>query len=413
MSNKLRPVLLAGGSGKRLWPLSTEERPKQFIPLFKNFSLFDLSLQRFNNSSLFKKPIIVTSEKYLGLVNTSISRTGVNVKKIILEPEPKNTAPAIALAVQLALKENSDEDFFVAPSDHYIAMNKNFYEACFLSKDKLKLGGLLLMGIKPDRPSTEYGYISAERSSKKIKKVLSFVEKPNLKKSKELISQPNVYWNGGMFAFNGSWLLNEMKVLNGNLTDLIANLVKLPSDDSKYFRPDPGQYEMLESISFDKLFVEKIDNISMTSLEAGWSDLGSWVSLGEAQRDPNIKITLYSQGLHERVEKPWGFFENLMETESSKVKLLSVSSGEKLSLQRHEHRIETWHIIKGKAKVIRGNERLNLQVGDSITIEKNQLHRLENSFSENLEVIEIQTGSYFGEDDIIRLADKYGRVKKH
>ena len=201
----------------------------------------------------------------------------------------------------------------------------------------------------------------------------------------------------------------EFRRLSDSIEDIAESNVK----ESLYFNPDASKYSLIESSSFDKKFVEKVDNILMTKLDAGWSDLGSWVSLAMAQKDPNNKITIYTDKIHERTDKPWGFFENLMETSSSKVKLISVFSGEKLSLQKHKHRVETWYVIQGKAQVTRGNERFELEAGDSVTIEKNQVHRLESTSVEDLEVIEIQTGSYFGEDDIVRLEDSYGRKDIH
>ena len=413
MNNKLRPILLAGETGSNLWPLSTQERPEQFIPLFKEYSLFDLSLQRLNKKSLFKKPIIVTSKKYLEFVESSLLRTGIDAKRIVLEPQSKDTSSAINLAVQLAIQENPLEDYFVSPSNHYISLNKNFYDSCSLAQGQLNRGGLFLMGVKPDRPSKEYSYISASKRTGNIRNVESFFEKEDIRKPKDLFTQSNIFWNSGIFIFKGSWFIESSKNINKKLYNSISRIIKTDDDKSKPFMPSKKLYTSLEKVSFDKSFVQKISKISMIELNAGWSDIGSWVSLGVAQKDPNSRLTPFSSGQYERIDKPWGFFENLMETESSKVKLLSVLPGEKLSLQKHEHRMETWYVTQGKARVTRGNERFTLQLGDSITIDKNQLHRLENNSDINLEVIEIQTGSYFGEDDITRVDDIYGRIDLH
>jgi mannose-6-phosphate isomerase-like protein (cupin superfamily) len=313
----------------------------------------------------------------------------------------------------LALKNNPSEDFFISPSDHYISVNKKFHDSCSLSRDQIKKDALILMGIKPDRPSVEYGYISIEKSSQEAKRVLDFIEKPNLAKSKELISQSNVYWNGGMFIFNGLWFIKQLEKFDKKMYTDISDIVSLGLHTSNIFIPDKSKFKNIKNISFDSAFVEKNDKTLMTILDAGWSDLGSWVSLGALQRDPDNAMSISTENVYERLVKPWGFFEILMETLTSKVKLLSVSPGERLSLQKHEHRMETWYIIKGTAKVTRGVERFTLQVGDSIIIEKNQIHRLENDSEENLEVIEIQTGNYFGEDDIVRIEDSYGRAGLH
>jgi len=410
---KLRPILLAGGVGKRLWPLSTEDRPKQFIPMFEEFSLFDLTLQRLNKDSLFKRPIIVTSERYLNHVNESLLRTGIDVESIILEPEAKNTFPAITVASILALKKNKSENFIVTPSDHYISLNKAFYNCCLLAMRNLDKSGLILMGVVPKYPSEDFGYISTATQDTEIKAVESFIEKPDIEKSKKLINNPNVYWNAGIFIFNGSWYINNLNRINNKALEEITEVVKEGTKKSNLFYPNIDLFSNLNKLSFDKEFVEKNVSSYMVNLNAGWSDLGSWSSLSTLQRDTNSSMTLYSEGSYDRQEKPWGFFETLLETDTSKVKLLYVLPGEKLSLQKHKLRSETWYVIQGTAKVTKDNNKFTMQIGDSVIIEKNQLHRLENSEDTPLQIIEVQTGSYFGEDDIIRLKDSYGRADLH
>ena len=410
---KLRPILLAGGVGSRLWPLSTKDRPKQFIPIFKEFSLFDLTLQRLNKGQLFKKPIIVTSERYIQQVNLSLLRTGLEAEIIILEPEAKNTFPAITTAILLALQKDESENFIVVPSDHYISINKNFHDCCSLARSNLDKGGLFLMGIDPQYPSKDYGYISTNSNDIEIKTVEYFIEKPDLEKSKKLIKKPNVYWNAGIFIFNGSWYTNSLNSINSLALKDISQVVIEGTAKSNFFYPNTKLFSKLSKLSFDKVFVEKNRTSFMIELKAGWSDLGSWSSLGALQRDPTNSMTLYSEGSYDRAEKPWGYFETLMETDSSKVKLLYVLPGQRLSLQKHEYRSETWYVIHGSAKVTKDKERFAMEIGDSVIIEKNQLHRLENSGKIPLQIIEVQTGSYFGEDDIIRLEDSYGRVDLH
>jgi len=410
---KLRPILLAGGTGSRLWPLSTEDRPKQFIPIFKEFSLFDLTLQRLNKGQLFKKPIIVTSEKYLKQVNESLSRTGIEAERVILEPEAKNTFPAITMAIVLALQKDKSENFIVTPSDHYISINKNFHDCCLLAKNNLDKKGLFLLGIAPQHPSKDFGYISINSQDSKIKSVQNFIEKPDLEKSKKLIKNPNVYWNSGIFIFNGSWYLDNLNSINSRALREILEVVKEGTTKSNFFYPNSNLFNKLRKLSFDKVFVEKNKSSFMIELNAGWSDLGTWSALGALQRDPGSDMTLYAEGSCYRSEKPWGYFETLMETHISKVKLLHVLPGERLSLQKHKHRNETWYVVQGVAKVTKDKEKFTMETGDSVIIEKNQLHRLENSGVIPLQIIEVQTGSYFGEDDIIRLEDSYGRADLH
>ena len=410
---KLRPIILAGGSGKRLWPLSTKERPKQFLPLFGDLSLFDLTLQRINQRDLFKKPIIVTSEDYRSLVEESLVRTGLEVSKIIFEPEAKNTFPALALSTLIALKENEDEDFIILPSDHYISSNRAFYEICSSIISQFNYEGLTLMGVEPDRPSSEYGYISVKASNDFLKEAKSFIEKPDLKKAKQLMKQPYTFWNSGIFCFGGRWFKesikkNQLKRYNG-----LKELLSFSDLDQVCVYFNKRKFSQLENISFDKAFVESNERNFMATLDAGWSDLGSWHSLSNLQKNPENGLTLYPQGLYPRAERPWGYFEILLESDNSKVKVLSVETDQKLSMQMHKYRSETWYITQGVATITKGDQTLELFAGDSITIEKNEKHRIENSGFERLEIIEIQTGTYFGEDDIVRLEDIYGRTEFH
>ena len=412
---KFRPIILAGGSGKRLWPLSTKEKPKQFLELFGDLSLFDLTLQRINNRNLFSEPIIVTSKSYLPLVEQSLARTGIEVEKIYLEPESKNTYAALALPVLASLEQNKSksERYITMPSDHYIPFNKSFYESCSVIKDQFREDALTLMGILPDKASTEYGYISYKTSYDGLKQVDSFIEKPNLERAKLLLKQPNTLWNAGIFCFEGSWLKNEIKINNPKVYSRLNEIVSKENLNETYFYPDPEEFSKLEDLSFDKGFVELNKNNYVATLDAGWTDLGSWHTLSNLQKKPEHGLTLYSEGLYPRTEKPWGFFEVLLESETSKVKILSINPEQKLSMQMHEHRSETWYVTQGVATITKSDEVVELYPGESIIIQKKEKHRIENLHDEVLEIIEIQTGSYFGEDDIIRFDDMYGRKDFH
>jgi mannose-1-phosphate guanylyltransferase len=412
-SKKFRPIILAGGSGKRLWPLSTKKRPKQFIPLFGDLSLFDLTLQRINNRDIFKKPIVVTSEEYLKLVEESLSKTGLEVEMVFLEPEPKNTFPALALPVLAAIRKKEVERYMVMPSDHYIPFNKSFYETSSNVLNLFKRDALILMGVTPNSPSTEYGYISTNPSNNILKKVKSFIEKPELEKAKLLIKQPDTLWNCGIFCFDGKWLNESIKEKSPDLHSLIMKL--LPSKDLNqlYFYPNRETFSELDNISFDKAFVESNTNNYVVNLDAGWTDLGSWHSLSNLQKNPEHGLTLYNEGNYPRTDKPWGFFEVLLETEFSKVKILSINSNQMLSMQMHEHRTETWYITQGVATVTLNNQIFELHPGESIIIDRKEKHRVQNFGNEVLEIIEIQTGTYFGEDDIVRFEDMYGRTDYH
>ena len=412
-SYKFRPIILAGGSGKRLWPLSTKKRPKQFISLFGDLSLFDLTLQRINNRDLFKKPIIVTSEEYLSLVEESLSKTGLEVERVILEPESKNTFSALALPVLALMKQKTEERYMVLPSDHYISFNKSFYEACTNIKNLFKKDALTLLGVLPDNPSTEYGYISIKPSNDELKRVKSFIEKPEIDKAKQLVKQPNTFWNSGIFCFEGKWLDESIKTHKPEMYSLLLDLLPAPEDDQIYFYPDKDKFSKLTDISFDKAIVESNPQNYLVTLDAGWTDLGSWHSLSNLQKQPEHGLTLYTDGDYPRTEKPWGYFEILFETEFSKVKILSVDPGQMLSMQMHEYRSETWYVTQGIATVTKEDLKLELYPGESVVIDKKEKHRVQNFGSEVLEIIEIQTGTYFGEDDIVRFEDMYGRKDFH
>ena len=412
-SKKFRPIILAGGSGKRLWPLSTKQRPKQFISLFGDLSLFDLTLQRINNRDLFTKPIIVTSEEYLSLVEESLSKTGLEVERIILEPESKNTFSALALPVLASIKQNKEERFMVLPSDHYIPLNKSFYETCTNIKNLFKREAMTLLGVLPDNPSIEYGYISIKPSNEELKYVKSFIEKPKLDKAKQLLKQPDTLWNSGIFCFDGKWLSSSVKAKEPDMYSLMLELLPDSELSQIYFYPDKEKFSKLKDISFDKAIVESNEHNYVAILDAGWTDLGSWHSLSNLQKKPEHGLTLYTEGDYPRTEKPWGYFEVLFETEFSKVKILSVDAGQMLSMQMHEHRSETWYVTQGIATVTKGDTTLELYAGESVVIDQKEKHRVQNFGNEPLEIIEIQTGTYFGEDDIVRFEDMYGRKDFH
>ncbi len=412
-SKKFRPIILAGGSGKRLWPLSTNRRPKQFLPLFGDFSLFDLTLQRVNNRDLFKKPIIVTSENYLSLIEESLSKTGVDVESVFLEPESKNTFSALALPVLVSTKRNDEERYIVMPSDHYIPITKSFYETCSRVKNHFKRESLTLLGVLPDNASTEYGYISIKPSNEELKLVKSFIEKPELDEAKKLIKQPNTLWNAGIFCFEGKWLHKNIKKKDFEMFCLLKDLIPTSKFNDIYFYPDKKKFSKLNNISFDKAIVESNESNYVATLEAGWTDLGSWRSLSELQKKPEHGLTIYDEEDKPKIEKPWGYFQVLFETEFSKVKILSVEPNQMLSMQMHEYRAEIWHVIQGIATVTKGNTVLEICPGDSVVIDQKERHRLQNFGNEVLEIIEIQTGTYFGEDDIVRFEDIYGRKDFH
>ncbi len=412
-AKRFRPIILAGGSGKRLWPLSTNEKPKQFISLFGDLSLFDLTLQRVNNRDLFEKPIVVTSEKYIEYVEHSLSKTGLEVETVFLEPESKNTFAALTLPVLTAIKKKDFERYMVMPSDHYIPFNKSFYEACSNIQERFKKNALTLFGVKPTNPSTEYGYISMVPSNNNLKIINSFIEKPPLEQAKILTKQPDTLWNSGIFCFEGKWLDKSVEQRFPHMYSIMMDILSEENLNQLYFYPSKEKFSRLQDISFDKAFVETNENNYVVNLDAGWTDLGSWHSLVKLQKNPEHGLTLYTEGDYPRTEKPWGFFEVLLETEFSKVKILSINPNQMLSMQMHRYRSETWYITQGKATVTIGDKVVDLFPGESIFIEANEKHRVQNFGDEVVEIIEVQSGTYFGEDDIVRFEDIYGRKDFH
>ena len=412
-AKRFRPIILAGGSGKRLWPLSTNEKPKQFISLFGDLSLFDLTLQRVNNRDLFKKPIVVTSEKYIEFVEHALSKTGMEVERVFLEPESKNTFAALTLPVLTAIRNKEFERYMVMPSDHYIPFNRSFYESCSNVQNQFKNKALTLFGVKPTNPSTEYGYISTVPSNDNLKTINSFIEKPALENAKLLLKQPYTLWNSGIFCFEGKWLNKSIELRFPHMYSIMMDILSQENLKHLYIYPNKERFSKLEDISFDKAFVESNEKNYVTNLDAGWTDLGSWHSLVKLQKNPEHGLTLNIEGKHPRIEKPWGFFEVLLETEFSKVKILSINPNQMLSMQMHKYRSETWYVTQGKATVTIGNKVVVLFPGESISIDANEKHGVQNFGNEVVEIIEVQSGSYFGEDDIIRFEDIYGRKDFH
>ena len=300
MTKKLRPIILAGGIGKRLWPLSTESRPKQFIPVFKDLSLFDLTIQRINNR-LFKKPIIVTSKRYLKQIKGSFDRIDLKPSLIVLEPESKNTFAPIIASAMLEYTDLEDEKFIAMPSDQYISNNKNFYKVC---KKTLKCNkqNLVLFGVKPEYPSQEYGYIS------KRKDKVEFIEKPTIEVAKKLLKKKNTFWNSGIFIFGRNWILNKSKEIDSINFKKINEAIKKGERLGNLLYLKDSIFAKVKSISFDKAIVEKCNDISMLPLEAGWADLGSWVSLRALEE--NQLPSIYEDSLDTKIERPWGFFSD-------------------------------------------------------------------------------------------------------
>ena len=467
----LIPIILAGGSGTRLWPVSRQSFPKQFVPLIGNSSLFQQSVLRVNSDE-FAKPIIVTSEKYRFLVSDQLDAIGVSAD-IVIEPVGKNTAPAILAAAIIAQKSDFDATLLVTPSDHYIPDSEAFLETIAAGVSAADNGALVTFGVKPFRVETGYGYIEAFPCEGEIcRPVKGFHEKPDYLRAKEMFNSGKYLWNTGIFLFKAKTILELAKIFEPQMLSGVLEAVAGGYNDLSYFRISPTEWALVEADSIDYAIMEKARNIFCVDFQTNWSDLGDWAAMANLEgRDQNNNVIgqkslgiecnntmlwssaervrlvglglenivavatddailvakadrlqevrkvvtgLESIGAPEATEhlkdyRPWGWFERLISMPGYQVKRLYIYPGSKLSLQSHQHRSEHWVVVSGCATVCRDDDVFILEPNESIFIKAEQKHRLANETHDPLIVIEVQTGSYLGEDDIIRYEDVYQR----
>jgi len=468
---KIIPVILSGGSGTRLWPLSRKMFPKQFLSLVSDETMLQTTLSRLEGLEL-SAPIIVCNEDHRFIVAEQMRQMGVEHPHIILEPEGKNTAPAIALAAIYAQQNFADDALMlVLSADHVIQNIDAFHKAIALASTKAQTNKLVTFGVVPTHPETGYGYIQYEKTDKDIFDVADFVEKPNLEKAKSYVNEGNFLWNSGMFLFKPDCFLNELKLHQSDIYKVCSDAMKNEQRDFDFIRVDKEIFHQSPSDSIDYAVMEKTDLAMVVPLDAGWNDIGSWASLWEvnekdeqgnsihgdvllhdshnnlvmsenklvtaigvddliivetkdaimvAKKDKSQQVKEIVDQLkaldreeanfHRVVYRPWGCFDSVEEGDRFKVKRITVKPGAKLSLQMHHHRAEHWVVVSGTAKVQRDEETLLLTENESIYLHVGQKHSLENPGQLPLEIIEIQTGSYLGEDDIVRFEDKYGRA---
>ena len=399
---KIRPVILCGGSGTRLWPNQKKHQAKQFIN-FGNWTLFGKTLDRVKNS-IFDSPIISTNKKYLKEVKKHLKRKKFQKYKIILEPIKKNTAPAI-LSTALIKDISYNQPLIFLSSDHFIEKTSQFYKSIKLHIKFLNENNIFIFGIKPLRPSTEFGYFLSKKGTKKIFEVTKFIEKPKLLKAKKIIKQ-NAYWNSGIFFLRKDSIINNFKKYQ-NLT--YKNCVKAVSK-SKYknniYYLNKKEFSKSRSISFDKAILEKSNQINAIKLQIPWSDLGSWKEI--------CKIYNKFKNKYKKKKnvflRPWGNYTNLYNGKNFLIKEISVKSKGILSLQKHFHRSEHWLVTQGKPIITLNNKKFILKPGENIYIPLGSIHRIENPGKKPVKIIEAQIGSILKETDIVRYQDIYGRV---
>ncbi len=470
---KITPVILSGGSGTRLWPVSRSLNPKQFLDFFGKNSLFQKAALRVRNPEDFSNPIVICNNEHRFTVAEELQKIHLKAQSIILEPIGRNTAPAIAIAALDAVQNNADSLILVMPSDHIIADEEAFISSVKNSAEAANSGYLVTFGIVPDKAETGYGYIKKSAQLANFSEVFAvekFVEKPDLATAEKFLESQEYLWNGGIFLFKAATYLEVLKKLQNDIFLCCESSYRGAAKDLDFIRLDEKTFANCANISIDYAVMEKADKVAVAPISVGWSDVGSWQAVSEiSPKDENensligdvsairtkscyinsrngliaaigvenlIIVALKdvvlvanksdSQSVkemfellkkqnreecnsHTKVLRPWGSFETIDLGERFKVKKISVKPKASLSLQMHNKRAEHWVVVKGKAHVTCGNKEFVMGEDQSTYIPIGEKHRLENKEETMLELIEVQTGNYLGEDDIIRFSDVYGR----
>ena len=400
---RIRPVILCGGAGKRLWDKFKNNQAKQFID-FGGWTLLGKALDRIKDP-IFDKPIISTNKTYLKQIKKFLNKHRIKKFTIILEPIKRNTAPAI-LSSALIKDIPDDQPIMFFSSDHLINKADDIKKSLLANKKKLNEKNVFVFGIKPHNPSSEYGYFITKKSSNKNLEVKQFIEKPKLKRAKKIISN-NGYWNSGMFFIRKDSLIDSFKKYQPRLYKNCLNSV----NNSKYFNNtyylSKNYFSRLPSISFDYAILEKIKHINAIKLNTAWSDLGSWREICNFYNN-NMNLYFKKKNTYYR---PWGKYINLYKGKNFLIKQLQIKYKGTLSLQKHFYRSEHWVITEGNPKITLNKKRFSMSPGDYIYIPRGSIHRIENTFKKKVKIIEAQIGSILKESDIVRFEDIYGRVK--
>lgn len=466
------PIIMAGGSGTRLWPLSRSLYPKQFLSLINENSLLQETLKRLDGLNCLP-PVIVSNNEHRFIVAEQLRQFGVDDFQIILEPVGRNTAPAVALAALKSLELHGDHHMLVLAADHAIQDIEAFHAAVLAAEQESVDNKLVTFGIVPTKPETGYGYIKkGEQVKNSVFKVNSFVEKPDLETAKNYLEQKCYLWNSGMFMFKASVYLDELKKFRPDILAACKESLSSASTDLDFIRLNSDVFAECPDESIDYAVMEKTQDCVVIPLDADWSDIGSWTSLWEiSEKDEHENVShgdvinynsrnnyIYSEGSlispvgvnnliivqtkdallvaqqdnvqdikkiveilkkqkrsehisHREVYRPWGRYDSVERGDRYQVKRITVKPGECLSTQMHHHRAEHWVVVAGTAKVTCGERTFFVTENESTFIPIGTVHTLENPGKIPLEVIEIQSGVYLGDDDIVRLSDKYGRVE--
>ncbi|RFA30261.1 mannose-1-phosphate guanylyltransferase/mannose-6-phosphate isomerase [Alkalilimnicola ehrlichii] len=466
----ITPLILSGGSGTRLWPLSREAYPKQFLPLNGDGSLFQATLERLRALPQFAAPLVVCNQTHRFMVAQQMYEAGFEPGAILLEPLGRNTAPAVALGALQALESDPDATLLVLPADHVINQAERFAYAVKEGEMAARQGALVTFGVLPTRAETGYGYIKGEGADGVVQRVERFVEKPDLETAERYITSGAYYWNSGIFMFRADRYLDTLARYEPDMVEACRQAHAAATRDLDFIRIDELAFARCPSNSIDYAVMERTDEAVVVAMDAEWSDLGSWAALQDvaardeddnvllgdvlaadsrgcylraesrllatvglqdhvvvetadavlvAHRDRVQDVKIIVQRLqdakrdectnHRRVYRPWGSYEGVAMADRFQAKRIVVNPGHQLSLQMHHHRAEHWIVVRGTAEVECDGKTFLLSEDESTYIPLGTRHRLKNPGVIPLELIEVQTGSYLGEDDIIRFEDNYGR----
>ena len=399
---KIKPVILCGGAGVRLWPKSKNNLPKQFID-FGGWTLFQKTLQRIKNP-IFDYPIISTNLSYLKLVRNHLSKYGIKKYKIILEPFKKNTAPAI-LSCALLQEISYEQPMIFLPADHLIEKTNQFNRSIKLNQKHLNEDNIFIFGIKPNSHSSQYGYFITKKISKGINKVIKFIEKPKKNNAKKIVKKKG-YWNSGIFFARKDSIINNFKKYQFKTLKLCTYSVNRSKISKNVYYLNKKSFKKIQEKSFDYAILEKSKNINGIKLNIPWSDLGSWKEISNIFKKNKSRYFKKSNVFY----RPWGKYINLYSGKGFLVKELVVDAKSSISLQRHRHRSEHWTVTAGKPKITINKRKFFKNINETAFIPQGAIHRIENPFKKAVKIIEIQTGAILKETDIIRYKDVYGRV---
>ena len=399
---KIKPVILCGGGGTRLWPESKKNIAKQFID-FGGWTLLQKTLLRIK-SPIFDYPIISTNLSYLKLVHKYLQKSKIKKYKIILEPFKKNTAAAILSSVLLE-EVIFDQPMIFFPADHLIENTNQFNKSINFNKKYLNEDNIFIFGIKPNSPSSEYGYFLTEKISKNINKVVKFIEKPNTSYAKKIIKKKGC-WNSGILLARKDSIINNFIKYQSKTLKLCIDAVHKSKISNNVYYLEKKSFKKIHAESFDYAILEKSKNINGIKLNIPWSDLGSWKEIANIFNKNKSKYYKKTNVFY----RPWGKYTNLYSGKGFLVKELVVNSKSSISLQKHKHRSEHWTITSGKPRITINKKKFFKNINETAFIPRGSIHRIENLFKTPVKIMEVQTGTILKETDIIRYKDIYGRV---